>query len=73
MVAAPHTSTRIEPTAFAKINRGYDSVFRPGRLSVGLVVPVESYPAGPLPTMDRHVERAQLAEELGYAAVPPGA
>ena len=59
---------QLEDATFAPINRGYDSVFRPNRLSVGLVVPIESYP-GPLPTMQRHVERVQLAEQLGFAAV----
>ncbi|BAN00895.1 LLM class oxidoreductase [Ilumatobacter coccineus] len=55
-------------THFAPINRGYDSVFRPGRLSVGLVAPIENH-HGPIPTMDRHLERVRLAEELGFAAV----
>ena len=54
---------------FEPINRGYDSVFRPGKLSVGLVVPLESYTAGPIPTMTNHVERVQLAERLGFSAV----
>ncbi|MEM7413779.1 MAG: LLM class oxidoreductase [Myxococcota bacterium] len=56
-------------SAFPTINRAYNQVFRPGRLSLGLVVPVESYPAGPIPEMKRHLERAQLAEALGFAAL----
>lgn len=55
--------------AFQPINRAYASVFRPGRLSLGLVVPIEGYPAGPVPTMKRHLERVQLAEALGFASV----
>ena len=58
-----------EGPGFQSINRGYDSVFRAGRLSLGLVVPLESYPNGPVPSMARHVERVKLAEELGFAAV----
>ena len=54
---------------FRPINRAYDSVFRPGKLSIGLVVPLERYADGPVPTMERHVERVRLAEKLGYAAV----
>ena len=61
--------TSVESAAFPSINRGYDTIFRPGRLSLGLVVPLESYPAGPVPTMSRHLERVQLAESLGYSAV----
>lgn len=58
-----------EPGAFPAINRGYARVLRPGRLSLGLVVPIESYPSRPVPEMADHVERVQLAEKLGYAAV----
>ena len=59
----------IEVTGFQPINRGYDSVFCPNRLSLGLVVPIESYSRGPVPTMERHIERVQLAEALGFSAV----
>ena len=44
-------------------------MFRPNRLSLGLVVPVETYAKSPVPTMARHLERIQLAEELGFSAV----
>ncbi|MEM9089794.1 MAG: LLM class oxidoreductase [Cyanobacteria bacterium P01_F01_bin.53] len=54
---------------FLPINRGYNHVFRPNRLSLGLVVPIESYGQNPVPTMARHIERIQLAEELGFSAV----
>jgi luciferase-type oxidoreductase len=55
--------------SFEPINRGYNSVFRPNRLSVGLVVPVECYAKSAVPSMIRHLERVQLAEELGFAAL----
>lgn len=54
---------------FEPINRAYNTVFRPNRLSLGLVVPLENYSRGPVPSMNRHVERVQLAEELGFSAV----
>lgn len=60
---------KVENTRFASINRGYDSVFKPNRLSVGLVVPIETYAHGPVPNMDRHLERVRLAEDLGFSAV----
>ena len=59
----------LEDIGFQPINRGYNSVFRPNRLSLGLVVPIETYAQGPVPTMNRHVARIQLAEELGFSAV----
>lgn len=54
---------------FEPINRAYNSVFQPGKLSLGLVVPVESYPRSPVPIMRDHLERVQLAEQLGFKAV----
>ncbi len=56
-------------SAFEPINRGYASVFAPGRLTVGLVVPIESYPSERAPRLTRHLERVQRAEALGFAAV----
>jgi len=55
--------------AFPSLNRGYASVFQPGALSLGLVVPIESYAQGPVPTLQRHLERVQLAEQLGFASI----
>lgn len=54
---------------FQSINQGYNAVFRPNRLSLGLVVPIETYAQGPVPAMNRHLERVQLAEKLGFSAV----
>lgn len=59
----------VEDRRFTPFNRGYDAVFRPNRLSVGLVAPLESYAAGPVPTMTAHAERVQRAEALGFAAI----
>ena len=58
-----------ELAAFPKINRAYARAFKPDQLSLGLVVPVEAYPVGETPTLHRHIERAQLAETLGFSAV----
>ena len=59
----------IEKIQFKPINRGYNTVFQPNRLSVGLVVPIENNAHNPVPTLERHLERVQLAEQLGFAAV----
>ncbi len=56
-------------TQFATINTAYSTVFRSDRLSLGLVVPLEGYTNSPVPTMNHHLERVQLAESLGFAAV----
>ncbi len=54
---------------FPRINRGYNSVFKPNRLSIGLVLPIEAYAIGAKPTMAQHIETVQLAEVLGYSAL----
>jgi len=51
------------------VNAGFNAVFQPGRLSIGLVVPIERYDTGPTPSMARHLERVKLAEELGFASL----
>lgn len=58
-----------EGSGFPSINRGYHSVFKSGAMSIGLVVPIENYVDGPVPTMCRQVDRIQLAEKLGFSAV----
>ncbi len=62
-------SEYIETSEFQAVNRGFNTTFRPNRLSLGVVVPLETYSTGPVPSMSRHVERVQLAEELGFSAV----
>ncbi|OJJ23123.1 LLM class oxidoreductase [marine bacterium AO1-C] len=54
---------------FQSINRGYNSVFQPNRLSIGVVVPIENYAHGPVPTMQHHLQRVKLIEQLGFKAL----
>ncbi|MEM8775935.1 MAG: TIGR03571 family LLM class oxidoreductase [Pseudomonadota bacterium] len=60
---------RVQTSEFADINLAYNRVFRPGRLSIGLVLPLEAYPVGAEPTLREHLKAAQRAEHLGYAAL----
>lgn len=55
--------------AFSQINRAYNTVFRPGKLSLGLVLPLEAYAVGAEPTMHGHLEEVKLAEILGFSAL----
>ncbi|MEM9544293.1 MAG: LLM class oxidoreductase [Cyanobacteria bacterium P01_E01_bin.42] len=59
----------VNDLTFPSINRGYNATFRPNRLSIGLVVPIETYAKSPIPSMTRHVERVQIAESLGFSAI----
>ena len=54
---------------FPRIKRAYAQVFKPDRLSIGLVLPIESYPNSAVPSLERHLERAELAEKLGFSAL----
>ena len=66
-----HANNQVDQTinddpGFQSINRGYNSVFRWNRLSLGLVAPLEAYTRGPVPSMTRHLERVHLALNLRF-------
>lgn len=56
-----------ESRGFAAINRGYAHTFQPGKLTLGLVVPIQAY--GRRPSTEDPVRMVQLAESLGFKAV----
>ena len=64
-----HMDVYSDQHQFQLINNGYNSVFQLGRMSVGLVVPIEDYISSSVPTMQEHVARAKLAEELGFSSI----
>ena len=47
----------------------FSTVFRPGKLSIGLMTPIEGYPDSDTPTMSHHTELAMLADKLGFPAL----
>ncbi|MEM9417924.1 MAG: LLM class oxidoreductase [Planctomycetota bacterium] len=63
------TTATASTTPFPSLNRGYNSVFRAGKLSVGLVVPIEEYTQSRAPDMHGQARRIKLAETLGFSAV----
>jgi luciferase-type oxidoreductase len=69
MTGAAMMTRQPDHAGFPSMNRGYNAVFRPNRLSLGLVAPLESHPHTPVPSMTRHIERVQRAEQLGFAAI----
>ena len=54
---------------FPTINRAYNKTFQPGRLSIGLVAPIEANGHQPIPSLERHIERAKHADALGFSAI----
>ena len=48
---------------------GFSSLFVPGELTLGLIMPLETYPEAPAPTMQGHLEAARLADDAGLSAI----
>lgn len=51
---------------FETINKAYNSTFKVGKLTIGLVLPLESYEIHALPNMKNQIQRILLAEKLGF-------
>ena len=54
---------------FPNINQGYNRTFRADKLTLGVIIPIERYTSSAVPTMQQHIERVQLVEQLGFSAV----
>lgn len=54
---------------FESINSGYNAVFKPNRMTVGLVAPLAAYHHHPVPSMTDHLQRTVMAETLGFPAI----
>ncbi|WP_341225810.1 LLM class oxidoreductase [uncultured Arcticibacterium sp.] len=54
---------------FENINSGFNSVFQFGKLSLGVVIPIENYAQSSIPSMKEHLQRVQLIEKLGFKAL----
>lgn len=50
-------------------HRGFGRVFQPGKLTLGLIAPLEGYPDSPAPTLSNHVEMVRKADAIGIAAL----
>lgn len=60
-VGRPHPKLERHP--------GFQRLFQPGALTVGLILPLETHRTRPAPTMRDHVAMAQRADELGFGAL----
>lgn len=47
----------------------YNSVFCEGRLTFGFIMPLESYPDSPFPTLEDHTRLARFADQSGFSAL----
>ncbi|WP_251977539.1 TIGR03571 family LLM class oxidoreductase [Salinicola avicenniae] len=48
---------------------GYRGVFAPGEMTLGLIMPLETYPDAPAPTLQDHFTRAREADQAGLSAL----
>lgn len=48
---------------------GHARVFRPGRLSFGLIAPLEGYPDVPWPTLEDHATVVRAVDETAFTAI----
>ena len=48
---------------------GFQRLFQPGALTLGLILPLETHPQRPAPTMRDHLAMAKRADALGFGAL----
>lgn len=48
---------------------GYARLFKRGELTLGLIMPLETYPDAPAPTMQGHLKAARDVEQAGLSAI----
>lgn len=48
---------------------GFARLFVPGKLTIGFILPLETHPRSPAPSMQQHVEMAQKAEAMGFGCL----
>ena len=58
-----------QPLPALELHPGFQRLFQPGALSLGLILPLETHPNQPAPTMRDHIAMAQRADELGFGAL----
>ncbi|MFY3985906.1 LLM class oxidoreductase [Achromobacter xylosoxidans] len=68
-LTSKYIATSAQPPIELDLHPGFKRVFQPDQLSVGLILPLETHRGKPAPTMANHVEMAQHAEALGFAAL----
>jgi len=58
-----------QPHPYLLQHPGFQRLFQPHALTIGLILPLETHPGKPAPTMADHVKMAQRAEALGFGAL----
>ncbi|WP_226553822.1 TIGR03571 family LLM class oxidoreductase [Celeribacter naphthalenivorans] len=65
-----HHSLHHADTATATARHaGFQRLFAPGEMTLGLIMPLETYPTVGVPTMAAHLDLARHAEDIGISAL----
>lgn len=61
--------SKYKENEFETINKGFNNTFKANKLTIGLVIPLEHYQVGQIPSMENQIELITLCEQLGFNAV----
>jgi luciferase-type oxidoreductase len=64
----PSPSAHVYPSSIDK-HQGFRRLFAPEKLTLGFILPLESYPNTAAPTMQDHAALTRLADDLGFAGL----
>ncbi|RKF21781.1 TIGR03571 family LLM class oxidoreductase [Altericroceibacterium spongiae] len=51
------------------LHSGYGRLFAPDEMTLGLIMPLETYPSAGIPTMEAHLDAARHADEIGISGL----
>ncbi|MGE1154828.1 LLM class oxidoreductase [Pseudomonas kitaguniensis] len=69
MSSAPLPDDLPKPNYRLNQHPGYRRLYAPQELTIGLIMPLETHPGSPAPTMADHTSMAMRADKLGFAAL----
>lgn len=67
MTTLNESALKIPPALSA--HAGYSRIFKPGQLTFGFIMPLESYPLAPWPTLENHLNLAKQADDAGFSSL----
>lgn len=64
-----HTLPEADAATAPARHAGFRRLFAPGEMTIGLIMPLETYPNSGVPTMDAHLDTARHAEAIGISGL----
>lgn len=69
MPASAPENTVSAPRSSLERHAAFKRVFTPGRLTFGMIAPLEAYPNTPFPTLKDHERMAKMLDDAGFASM----